>query len=94
LHNPSETKKEIDTIKKVLLANNVSEYCLFTIGINSGLRISDLLNLKISDLLDNAGKIREQSTLQEKKTNKTKDSPLSDVARKAVAEYLKTRTYE
>lgn len=91
---PIRDKKKIATIKKVLLANNVRDYCLFTLGINSGLRISDLLNLKISDLVDDAGKIRERITLREKKTNKIKDFPLSDVARKAVTEYLKTRVYK
>jgi Site-specific recombinase XerD len=91
---PIRDKKKIDTIKKVLLANNVRDYCLFTLGINSGLRISDLLNLKISDVVDDAGKIRERITLREKKTNKAKDFPISDVARKAITEYLKTREYE
>lgn len=89
---PIRDKKKIDTIKKVLLASNVRDYCLFTLGINSGLRISDLLNLKISDVVDELRKVRERITLREKKTNKTKDFPLGDVARKAIVDYLKTRT--
>ena len=88
---PIRDKKQIDTIKKILHASSIRDYCLFTLGINSGLRISDLLNLKISNVVDGSGKLRERITIREKKTNKTKDFPLGEVARKAVAEYLKTR---
>jgi len=91
---PIRDKKKIDTLKKILLAKNVRDYCLFTLGINSGLRISDLLNLRIIDIVDENGKIRKRITLREKKTSKTKDFPISDVARKAITEYLKTRKFE
>lgn len=91
---PIRDKKKIDTIKKILLSKNVRDYCLFTLGINSGLRISDLLNLKIKDIIDFNGKIRDRITIREKKTNKTKDFPISDVARKAITEYLKIRKVE
>lgn len=91
---PIRDKKKIDTMKKVLLSNNIRDYCMFTLGINSGLRISDLLHLNISDVIDENGKIRDRITLREKKTNKAKNFPVSDVARKAITEYLKTRTAE
>lgn len=81
-------------MKKILKATNLRDYCLFTLGINSGLRISDLLNLKINDVIDRLGKIQERISLREKKTNKAKDFPISDVAGKAIIEYLKTRIYE
>lgn len=90
---PIREKKKIDTIKKVLLAKSTRDYCLFTLGINSGLRISDLLNLRIHHVVDENGKIRNRITLREKKTNKSKDFPISDVARKAINEYLKTREF-
>jgi integrase len=75
-------------MKKILMSNSLRNHCLFTLGINSGLRISDLLKLKISDVIDENGKIRERITLREKKTNKTKDFPISDVARKAIVDYF------
>ena len=91
---PIRDRKKIDTIKKILKSDNLRNHCLFTLGINSGLRISDLLKLKLCDVLDESEKIRERITLREKKTNKTKDFPISDVARKAIAEYLKTRVID
>jgi len=49
---PIRNRKTIDDIKKILKATNLRDYCLFTLGINSGLRICDLLNLKIKDVMD------------------------------------------
>ena len=91
---PIRDKKKINTMKKILLAKNVRDYCLFTLGINSGLRISDLLQLQIRDIIDETGNLRDRITLREKKTNKNKDFPISDIARKAIKDYLETRIFE
>lgn len=52
--------------------------CLFVLGVNSGLRISDLLKLRISDITEK-GKIKDRIRLREKKTNKFKDFPCQQV---------------
>ena len=72
---PIRDLKKIETIKKLLRQQNLRDYCLFVVGINSGLRISDLLKLHISDVLDD-NKIKDLIRLREKKTNKFKDFPL------------------
>ena len=69
---PIRDVKQIDTIKKLLKQQSLRDYCLFVLGINSGLRISDLLKLRISDISDK-GKIKDRIRLREKKTNKFKD---------------------
>ena len=56
---------------------------LFVLGINSGLRISDLLSLTVDDVKD-----KDRVTLLEQKTGKYKSFPLSDTCRKAVKDYL------
>ena len=89
---PIRSLKQIETIKKLLKQQNLRDYCLFTIGINSGLRISDLLKLIVSDVID-GNKVKDRIRLREKKTNKFKDFPLSDNAKSAIKEYLKTRNY-
>lgn len=89
---PIRNLKQIETIKKLLKQQNLRDYCLFTVGINSGLRISDLLKLTVSDVIE-SGKIKDRIRLREKKTNKFKDFPLSDNAKSAIREYLKTRNY-
>ena len=91
---PIRDKKKIDTIKKILLVKSVRDHCLFTLGINTGLRISDLLRLLINDVVDEHGKIRDRIAIREKKTNKVKNFPINDVAKKAIKAYLKTRNYD
>jgi integrase len=92
---PIRDRKQLEAMKKILKGSSLRDYCLFVLGINSGLRISDLLNLKIGDVTDENGKVKDRITLREKKTGKAKDFPLSDSAKKAISEYLKSRgTYE
>lgn len=82
---PIRDKKQIDNMKKMLKAGSVRNYLLFVLGINSGLRISDLLKLTVDDV-----KGKDRITLREQKTGKTKNFPLSDACKKAIAEYLKS----
>ena len=89
---PIRERKQIEKMKKFLRTNNMRDYCLFSMGINSGLRISDLLKLMVGDALDEHRNIRDRITLREKKTNKGKDFPLSDTTKKALFEYMATRT--
>lgn len=87
---PIREKKILDTMKKVLRSSNLRDYNLFILGINSGLRISDLLNLKVSDVCDEKGKIKDRIVIREKKTNKLKDFPLGETSKKALKEYVIT----
>ncbi len=80
---PIRSKKQISAIKCYLKNYNLRDYVLFILGINSGLRISDLLLLTINDV-----KNLNRVTLREKKTGKIKDFPLSDTCKKAIQEYL------
>ena len=89
---PIRDLKKIETIKKSLKQQSLRDYCLFVVGINSGLRISDLLKLTVSDVID-GNKLKDRIRLREKKTNKFKDFPLSDKTKSALKEYLSTRKY-
>lgn len=83
---PIRDRKQIEVLKKLLKSSNVRDYILFIIGINSGLRISDLLILKVSDVFDGK-KIKDRITIREQKTNKVKNFPISDTVSKALKEY-------
>lgn len=87
---PIRDRKAIETMKKVLRSQSIRDYTLFVLGINSGLRISDLLRLRVSDVLDERGKIRDRISIRERKTGKVKDFPLSESSIKATKEYLGT----
>jgi len=85
LVEPIRNKKQIDALKKYLRGQNIRDYLLFVLGINSGLRISDLLKLTIEDVQG-----QDRISIREQKTGKAKDFPLSDACKKAIHEYLKS----
>ena len=89
---PIRDERLIHSIKILLKQKNLRDYCLFTLGINSGLRISDLLKLTVADVMEK-GKPKDRIRIREKKTNKFKNFPLSNNAKSAIKEYLKTRNY-
>lgn len=84
---PIRDVKQITAIKKILKASNLRDYCLFTVGINSGLRISDLLSLAVNNVMEN-NKVKDRITIREQKTGKSKDFPLGDTSKKALGEYI------
>jgi len=84
LVEPIRDKKQIQGMKKYLKGQSSRDWLLFTLGINSGLRISDLLKLTIADV-----KGQERISIREQKTGKLKDFPLSDTSKKAISDYLK-----
>lgn len=90
---PIRDKKQIEAIKRHLKGNEFGarDLCLFTLGINSGLRVSDLLKLTVGDVVDASGKPLDRITLREKKTGKPKSFPISATAAKAIKDYLATR---
>lgn len=82
-------RKQIDKVKAVLRKNSFRDYLLFVMGINTGLRISDLLNLTFKDVLDDAGAISDTIKVKEKKTGKTKTFFVNETVKKALHEYMK-----
>lgn len=48
---PIRDLRQIEAMKKLLKQQSLRDFCLFVVGINSGLRISDLLKLRIVMLL-------------------------------------------
>lgn len=84
LVEPIRNKKQIESLKKYLRGQNIRDYLLFVLGINSGLRISDLLKLTVEDVQG-----QDRINIREQKTGKAKDFPLSETCKKAINEYLK-----
>lgn len=82
-------KKQIDKVKTVLKKNSFRDYLLFVMGINTGLRISDLLNLTFKDVLNDAGAVSDTIKVKEKKTGKTKTFLINETLKKGLLEYMK-----
>ena len=62
---------------------------IFKFGINTGLRISDLLPIRVSDIYMEKGGFREHLTIREQKTSKEKRIKLNDTLRKCLNSYVK-----
>jgi site-specific recombinase XerD len=84
---PIRDEKKIKDMRKILYAQNLRDYAWFTLGINSGLRISDILNLTFNDVL-NKDKLKPAIEVKEKKTKKTKAFPLGKITISALQEYI------
>jgi integrase len=91
---PIRDKKQIEAMKRQLRGNDTGlrDLCLFVLGINSGLRVSDLLKLTVGDVVDDSGKPLDRIILREKKTGKGKSFPISATAARAIRDYLATRS--
>ncbi|MEA4872583.1 MAG: site-specific integrase, partial [Synergistaceae bacterium] len=65
---PIRDIRKIEAMKKILRAGGKRNELLFILGINSALRVSDLLGLKVADVLDEKGKLKDAVSLNERKT--------------------------
>ena len=84
---PIRDKHDIRRIIDYFNTHDKRKYAvLFELGVNSGLRVSDLLKLKVKDVLD-----KDKISLREKKTNKAKVFPLKPSLQKLLNEFCYKR---
>ena len=83
---PIRSKEKIEEIKSVLKENGTRDLLLFSMGINTGLRISDLLKLKGIDV---RGKSHVE--IKEQKTGKVKRFPILGNLQSMLEEYTRNK---
>lgn len=86
---PIRDKKKIEAMKTLLKAKNEKYYIMFRIGINVGLRVSDILKLTVGDI-----RLRDHVTIIEQKTNKHKRFLIPKTLQKELAAYIKSNNME
>lgn len=64
---PIREIEKVDEIKRYLIEGNERDYILFVVGVYTGLRISDILNLTIGDVRGDYISIREKKTKKQKR---------------------------
>ena len=83
---PIRDKNKIEEIKSYLKQNGSRDLLLFTMGINTGLRISDLLKLRVIDVRN-----KSHVEIKEQKTGKIKRFPLLGNLQSMIEEYARGR---
>jgi integrase len=83
---PIRSVKKINDLKKYLLGSgNIRNYALVVLGLNSALRISDILNLTWGDVFDfEENEFKTHVYIREKKTGKNKKFLLNQNATGAI----------
>jgi integrase len=85
LVQPIRDKELIGEIKKFLKESNPRNYILFLLGINTGLRISDILRLRVRDVEG------WDIFLREKKTNKVREVKMPKELKKALRDFIQDK---
>ncbi len=87
---PIRSENQIRMIRGNLYRQkNPRDFLLFVFGINSGLRIGDILSLKLADVKDSQGRLRDFLTIKEQKTGKTRKVHFNKQIKEAINHYIK-----
>ena len=86
---PIRDRAKIEAIKKILRASSLRNELLFVLGINTGFRISDLLSLKVGDVLNKKG-VTDRIVLREQKTGKKRYIALNKKTCRLIERYLES----
>lgn len=79
---PIRDKEQLEEMKQYLKERNERDYIMFMVGINVGIRVSDILKLKVKDVKDTHLKIKET------KTGKLKRVIINPPLKKALSTYI------
>ncbi|HEK9979657.1 tyrosine-type recombinase/integrase [Streptococcus equi subsp. zooepidemicus] len=82
---PIRDTDDIERMKDYLKEKNERDFVLVVVGLYSGMRISDILVLKVRDVL------LDRIRTTEKKTGKTKVFAINPVMRKVLDQYIKNK---
>lgn len=80
---PIRNRENIETVKRILKCEGMRNFLLFLIGINSGLRISDILRLRVCDV-----KNKDYIEITEQKTGKYKRFPITNSFKSYLDEFI------
>jgi integrase len=81
---PIREQEKIEELQEILKRQSIRDWLLFTIGINSGLHLCDLLNMRVKDLKD-----KNRITIRELKTGKEKSFHVNNQLKEWISEYVR-----
>lgn len=80
---PIRDKGKLEEMKNELSRNGQRDYLLFVVGINTGLRVSDVLSLKVKDVRN-----KTHICIREQKTNKERRFLINSQLEQAIGKYI------
>lgn len=86
---PIKNKKEIEKIEQYLKKRNQRDYTIWVLGMNSGLRVSDIVCLNVFDVVN-----QTHISIIEKKTGKQKTFYINDKLKKTLNEWTQNRNLD
>ncbi|WP_234122660.1 tyrosine-type recombinase/integrase [Clostridium hydrogenum] len=86
---PIRDKSKIKQLYYYLNGKDPKYGLILKFGLNTGLRISDILPIKVSDIFNEHWEYRYYLILNEKKTGKLKKIKLNNALKKAISAYVK-----
>ena len=89
LVQPIRDREKLEEMKMELLKTGYKNYLLFVVGINTGLRIGDILELKVKDLKD-----QTHIKIIEQKTNKIKRFLINSSLKIEIDKYIRLMSDE
>lgn len=90
---PIKEIEQINAMKAILSKHSKRDLLFFVLGINTGIKINELLSLKVKDVWEK-GQMKEFLYLTDKKTGEKKAYYLNQSIRNALESYLSTITYQ
>jgi site-specific recombinase XerD len=81
--------KQINEIKRYLKKHSERDYVLFVFGINTGLKITEMLTIKVKDVIEN-GKVKDFLTHTINEVKSIRDVYLNDQVKNSLHYYIET----
>ena len=91
---PIRDKEKIEQMKTELQKNGTRDYLIFCLGINTGLRISDIIKLKVKDILNQDRTIKTHIDIIEEKTSKKKRFKINNSLVEDLKNYIGNMNFE
>ena len=85
--DPIKKIDQINAIKIILKKQSYRDLLLFSLGINTGISISDLLSLKVEDVWKDTG-VKEYLIIHDEKTGKTQEFYLNNQVKMVLENYF------
>ena len=83
---PIKDKNDVKAFEEYLKKKNIRDYVIWVLGLNSGLRVSDIVRLNVSDVKD-----KIHITIIEKKTKKRKSFLINNKLKSVLNDFIKGR---